>query len=659
MVLTPDLSKGIKNSLKRIQRWAETRGLVWTAGAVKQHRLALTRYLAGHPLQAPAGISMTSDGLPKLISHELRELVRAGNPEGISLALTLLSVTRGILGGKPVDLAPIREPSNADLSKIRPYIKEFLNQYQIKPFDTQWTSFHWSTKMGPSGPSLVSALGVWRHLPPALKADHILIGGSKIQTLYREYEKWTTDLWTALLDIFPSPFTGIRKLSIKPDREAKSRVFAMLDYYSQTVLIPIHDNLFQGLKRIPSDRTFVQAEGLAFDPSSDVYHSLDLSSATDRFPLQLQKELLAALIGEEKADAWARILTQWPYDLKGESVLYGAGQPMGAYSSWAAFTMTHHLVVYAAARLAGKPAGWSNYALLGDDIVIADDTVAQTYKGLLRDLDVPISIEKSHASKDTYEFAKRWFHKGLEVSPFPVIGLVETVKKYYLLLEQFRQVENRRIGDQTFLSVKPRSFSRLLRIHGFQGRQISSYIRKYMIAASIPLAGSSREQVYECAKRFISYSGVSLSCNLGFASVVRIFEQFAASAATWTLAREAERILMAVTKWNDSMNDAISSLPAGPVDQAELLDVQAEVLPVLGALGDKAERCLDTIGPDSLTGVGEGTIWDKHSRMSLLQMPAVKGINPTRSSYQIAGARATWALNLVRIWKRHEQGLRP
>lgn len=99
------------------------------------------------------------------------------------------------------------------------------------------------------------------------------------------------------------------------------------------MLRPIHLGLFQGLRQIPSDRTFVQAEGLKLGKPSGSYHSLDLSNATDRFPLQLQKDLLCAMIGYEKAEAWARILTQWPYDLKGKQVLYGTGQPMGAYSS--------------------------------------------------------------------------------------------------------------------------------------------------------------------------------------------------------------------------------------------------------------------------------------------------------------------------------------
>jgi len=565
-----------------------------------------------------------------------------------------------ITGGKRVDLAPITDSSKYDLTKVRPYIDKFLNRYQIKPFDTDWEAYHWSTKMGPSGPSLVSALGSWRKLPQDLKDDIVIIGGPRMNEIFENYQEWPTVLWDALANLFPCRDDSLfRKLSVKADREAKSRVFAMLDYYSQTVLKPIHSGLFQGLKCIPSDRTFVQADGPILGPPSGSYHSLDLSNATDRFPMQLQKELLERLIGAEKADAWARIMTKWPYSLNGNLVTYATGQPMGAYSSWSAFTMAHHLIVYAAAQLAGKPDNWSEYIILGDDIVIADDSVAKEYRLILSDLKVPISEAKSHISKDIYEFAKRWIYKGQEVTPFPIHGLLEVAKKYHLLLELLRQTAKRGFDETTFTFRKPSQLSSLLKIYGFKGRLLASYIRKFAIAASIPLAGATAEDVYQGYLSFSSHSGLSLGCNRRFASIVQLFERFAASAATWTLARESEKILSTVTAWQTAMGEALETLPEGPVDQTELLGKAVYLCPVVGALSDKSEEALDRIGPDSLTGVGEQTIWDKMSRLQLTNIPDVKGINPTRSSYQVAGARATWALNLVHVWKRHEQGKRP
>jgi len=47
------------------------------------------------------------------------------------------------------------------------------------------------------------------------------------------------------------------------------------------------------------------------------------------------------------------------------------------------------------------------YCLLGDDIVIADDRIAQMYKLIMAELGVELSDAKSHVSNDTWEFAKR------------------------------------------------------------------------------------------------------------------------------------------------------------------------------------------------------------------------------------------------------------
>jgi hypothetical protein len=85
---------------------------------------------------------------------------------------------------------------------------------------------------------------------------------------------------------------------------------------------------------------------------------------------------------------------------------YSVGQPMGSYSSWAAFTITHHLVVSYSAKLAGFDT-FNDYIILGDDIVIKNSKVAKNYIKIMTKLGVDISESKTHVSNDTYEFAKR------------------------------------------------------------------------------------------------------------------------------------------------------------------------------------------------------------------------------------------------------------
>lgn len=60
-------------------------------------------------------------------------------------------------------------------------------------------------------------------------------------------------------------------------------------------------------------------------------------------------------------------------------------------------------------------------ALLGDDIVIADPEVAESYKQVMAEAEVTISIEKSLVSdKGALEFAKRFLTEGGTVDLSPV-----------------------------------------------------------------------------------------------------------------------------------------------------------------------------------------------------------------------------------------------
>jgi len=129
---------------------------------------------------------------------------------------------------------------------------------------------------------------------------------------------------------------------------------------------------------------------------------------------------------------------QLTVDHKGRPIAYAVGQPMGGRSSWSMFTLSHHLVVQYAAKKAGcYPT--DQYILLGDDIVIYDDNVAREYQEIIRKLGVDISTTKSHISKDTYEFAKRWFRDGKEFSGVPINAILSTKSNPIGLLEVIRQ----------------------------------------------------------------------------------------------------------------------------------------------------------------------------------------------------------------------------
>jgi hypothetical protein len=111
-------------------------------------------------------------------------------------------------------------------------------------------------------------------------------------------------------------------------------------------------------------------------------------------------------------------------------VRYAVGQPMGALSSWAMLAVTHHLIVQWAYRLAYadmrvglkfikfSPLTWyTNYEVLGDDIILFDSKVAKIYLQLMDALGVPINTSKSVcATVPVTEFAKVTSFRGQNVS---------------------------------------------------------------------------------------------------------------------------------------------------------------------------------------------------------------------------------------------------
>jgi hypothetical protein len=304
------------------------------------------------------------------------------------------------------------------------------------------------------------------------------------QWVLNRIEGWAKELWVGedSVPLSPkgpsSPFraTGwLGKLGFKSEPAGKVRVFAMVDPWTQWLMDRLHRAIFELLRNIPQDGTFDQLapinrlnewkkveEQHARRPIS--LYSFDLSSATDRIPIVLQKILLSPFLTAWGAELWATLMVGREYacpktiklgretQVLSEAgfVKYATGQPMGALSSWAMLAFVHHAFVQWAALRAGVITigeGWyAGYAILGDDVVIASKPVATKYVELMKLMDVGIGDHKSLTSTagSAMEFAKRTFLKGKDVSMVPfaefvvcrqsLAGLLELVRKYSLSL---------------------------------------------------------------------------------------------------------------------------------------------------------------------------------------------------------------------------------
>lgn len=133
-----------------------------------------------------------------------------------------------------------------------------------------------------------------------------------------------------------------------------------------------------------------------------VVWSLDCTSFTDRFPVTLQLEVLNSLeeqgiVDRCDTDLFRLVINKsWSSTDLGRLVKWKVGQPLGFGPSFPIATLTHAVLLD---NLDVKRSGL--WRVVGDDVVIADETLASNYKEFMRMADVEINLTKSLES-DTY-----------------------------------------------------------------------------------------------------------------------------------------------------------------------------------------------------------------------------------------------------------------
>lgn len=106
----------------------------------------------------------------------------------------------------------------------------------------------------------------------------------------------------------PSEFHASKKsmksplgqLAFKEEAAGKLRVFALVDVWTQSLLKPLHEELFRLLRMIPNDGTFDQDASVKRckekSLKSGCAYSFDLSAATDRLPIIFQSAILDRIL---------------------------------------------------------------------------------------------------------------------------------------------------------------------------------------------------------------------------------------------------------------------------------------------------------------------------------------------------------------------------
>nr|QIR30269.1 RNA-dependent RNA polymerase [Plasmopara viticola lesion associated mitovirus 46] len=237
-----------------------------------------------------------------------------------------------------------------------------------------------------------------------------------------------------LLTYSSKPLLG--RLGVVYNVSGKARVIAMSNYWIQIALYPLHKSIFDLLKNIPTDGTFDQLapvkELLSNDSYKGTYYSFDLSAATDRLPVELQRDVLSLFVGSKYASLWYKLI-KIPFG--SDRMLYSVGQPMGCYSSWAMLALTHHMVVNACIS---QPNPF--YCVLGDDVIVTEE-FSNNYLRIMNSLGLEISLSKSMISPDFVEFAKRVISKDGKfwspIGPGLILNLVRDPLNLAVVLNEF------------------------------------------------------------------------------------------------------------------------------------------------------------------------------------------------------------------------------
>jgi hypothetical protein len=156
--------------------------------------------------------------------------------------------------------------------------------------------------MGPNGPALITS-----HLDAFAVSDNEELLSDLGELSTKLGNNYFIERLNELVkcEVRPSGvelYTG--RIAFLPDKGGKTRLIAIGDYWTQSVVRPLHDSMMATLRQIPEDSTYDQDTGVRPLLSGDVKdqcHSIDLTSATDRFPVEVIETVISLLYDKEIA----------------------------------------------------------------------------------------------------------------------------------------------------------------------------------------------------------------------------------------------------------------------------------------------------------------------------------------------------------------------
>lgn len=464
---------------------------------LKNALFVLNKYVAETPVSDPwllgTPVSLSRAGIPRIIPLLLRRQIADKNSGknrvlAIRLVNSILNGFRAMEGThEPADFASIVGPHPEmdpdTLSEFTVFCKEVFWPKVVKSFATekQWSYVKDAEKnfcikehdpvyiplhAGPNvSPGLLGAqidALAWqesrgRNYPLDWCAH---VGDTRTPEVFRQCLKETSLDWYNEYSTDPydnTPHLKLGKVQTLAEPAGKLRVIAIVDYWTQRLMAPVHEWMMKVLSFIPTDGTFNQEEATASLAGRHALlggnaYSIDLKSATDLIPIALYRAVFGGIWRQDTVSLWIDFLTdRWfhvPKDklvipeLRQCSIRYGRGQPMGTLSSWPSMALVHHALQLFAAQKAGRdPVFYTDYRILGDDNVTLGDDVAASYVATASALCVPTSPQKT-VDGALFIFAQQIYLRGVNLSPLSLreeLGVVSLHQRLEMALRAVRR----------------------------------------------------------------------------------------------------------------------------------------------------------------------------------------------------------------------------
>lgn len=374
-------------------------------------------------------------------------------PKYYQVIITILNIVRMIDGLSKPDYESVLQKAipieNSLLQEFSVYTEEKLKNFKYTKADVNLFKYRFNLRRnGPNGkPKAESAfeeaitlLNSKLHLPfkricAELNCDYLY------EYLCRLKEE-IPEIRHDQVDKNPRFQTFLRKIVSVPDSGFKTRLVAIVDFWSQLIMMPVRDHVQFVTEKLYGNTDFRKShtDGVAAMVSfqkrcleresigSHVLHVkhlkfYDISSWTDRFHRDLQKILMRHLFTPRLSEAWAQLYVHCDWyspDLK-RTVKYGQGQGMGTNGSFDIATLTDHLLINflidRKSTISGLIQNNCCYGKVGDDLWIYDpDSLIPEY---YEKISLPINFSKSkeyNGKNSIAEFCSRTFIDGVDVS---------------------------------------------------------------------------------------------------------------------------------------------------------------------------------------------------------------------------------------------------